>query len=123
MLAAGGRVLYSTCWIRRAENEEVVTRLLAEQAQMRRAAMPEGPALAPGALDCTVGVQLLPGAEAGRDGFYFAFLQKTTGRTPGRAPRPHSKAGGASPPHRGATRGGVTPGGVGPAEGGAGPSR
>jgi 16S rRNA (cytosine967-C5)-methyltransferase len=81
MLAAGGRLLYSTCSILPAENEEVVTRLLAEQPQMRRAAMPEGPALAPGALDCTVGVQLLPGAEAGTDGFYYACLEKTTAGT------------------------------------------
>ncbi|HUE47857.1 MAG TPA: 16S rRNA (cytosine(967)-C(5))-methyltransferase RsmB [Steroidobacteraceae bacterium] len=81
MLAAGGRLLYSTCSILPAENQEVVTRLLAEQPQMRRAAMPEGPALAPGALDCTVGVQLLPGAEAGTDGFYYACLEKTTAGT------------------------------------------
>jgi 16S rRNA (cytosine967-C5)-methyltransferase len=81
MLAAGGRLLYSTCSILPAENEEVVTRLLAEQPQMRRAAMPGGPALAPGALDCTVGVQLLPGAEAGTDGFYYACLEKTTAGT------------------------------------------
>jgi len=81
MLAAGGRLLYSTCSILPAENEEVVTRLLAEQPQIRRAAMPEGPALAPGALDCTVGVQLLPGAEAGTDGFYYACLEKTTAGT------------------------------------------
>jgi len=81
MLAAGGRLLYSTCSILPAENEEVVTRLLAEQPQMRRAAMPQGPALAPGALDCTVGVQLLPGAEAGTDGFYYACLEKTTAGT------------------------------------------
>ncbi len=81
MLAAGGRLLYSTCSILPAENEEVVTGLLAEQPQMRRAAMPEGPALAPGALDCSVGVQLLPGAEAGTDGFYYACLEKTTAGT------------------------------------------
>ncbi len=81
MLTAGGRLLYSTCSILPAENEEVVTRLLAEQPQMRRAAMPEGLALAPGALDCTVGVQLLPGAEAGTDGFYYACLEKTTAGT------------------------------------------
>jgi len=81
MLAAGGRLLYSTCSVLPAENEEVVTRLLAEQPQMRRAAMPEGPALAPGALDCTVGLQLLPGAEAGTDGFYYACLEKTTDGT------------------------------------------
>jgi len=81
MLAPGGRLLYSTCSILPAENEEVVTRLLAQEPQMRRAAMPSGAALAPGALDRTVGVQLLPGAEAGTDGFYYACLEKTTAGT------------------------------------------
>ncbi len=81
MLAPGGRLLYSTCSILPAENEEVVTRLLAQEPQMRRAAMPRGAALAPGALDRTVGVQLLPGAEAGTDGFYYACLEKTTAGT------------------------------------------
>jgi len=81
MLARGGRLLYSTCSILPAENEEVVTLLLAQEPQLRRAAMPSGPTLAPGALDCTVGVQLLPGAEAGTDGFYYACLEKTTAGT------------------------------------------
>jgi len=35
----------------------------------------------PGAVDCAVGVQLLPGAEAGTDGFYYACLEKTTAGT------------------------------------------
>jgi 16S rRNA C967 or C1407 C5-methylase (RsmB/RsmF family) len=32
----------------------------------------------PGALQCPTGVQLLPGAGAGTDGFYYACLEKTT---------------------------------------------
>jgi len=73
--------VYSTCSILARENEEVVTRLLAAEPQMAVAAMPEGPALAPGALDCAVGVQLLPGAEAGRTASIYACLEKTTAGT------------------------------------------
>ncbi len=32
----------------------------------------------PGAIACTHGLQLLPGGEAGTDGFYYACLEKDT---------------------------------------------
>jgi 16S rRNA (cytosine967-C5)-methyltransferase len=76
-LAPGGRLLYSTCSLLPQENEAVVQGLLREVPQLR--AVPLQPAmLAPGAALRPVGVQLLPGAQAGTDGFYYACLEKTT---------------------------------------------
>ena len=78
LLAPGGRLVYSTCSVLPAENEVVVAQLLEREPAMRVAAMPEAASFAPGALACAIGVQLLPGAEAGTDGFYYACLEKTT---------------------------------------------
>ncbi len=78
LLAPGGRLLYCTCSVVPEENEQVITRLLEEMPQLRPAAMPRGSALAPGGIDRAVGVQLLPGADAGTDGFYYACLENTT---------------------------------------------
>lgn len=81
MLAAGGRLVYCTCSVLPEENEEVVQRFLKEAPGMSAGEMPRAAALAPGARDRAVGVQLLPGAEAGTDGFYYACLEKTTAGT------------------------------------------
>jgi 16S rRNA (cytosine967-C5)-methyltransferase len=78
LLAPGGRLVYSTCSVLPEENEEVVRHLLAAVPQLRLAPWPKAAELAPGAIDSRVGVQLLPGAEAGTDGFYYACLEKTT---------------------------------------------
>ena len=78
MLAAGGRLVYCTCSVLPQENEAVVGTLLERTPHMALARMPPAAQLAPGALERPVGVQLLPGAEAGTDGFYYACLEKTT---------------------------------------------
>jgi 16S rRNA (cytosine967-C5)-methyltransferase len=78
MLAPGGRLLYSTCSVLPQENEGTVQRLLEMEPGLAVAKMPRAADLAPGALERPVGIQLLPGAEAGTDGFYYACLEKTT---------------------------------------------
>ena len=84
MLASGGRLVYCTCSVLAAENEEVIERLLASEPSARVAAMPPAAQLAPGARDRRIGIQLIPGSQAGSDGFYYACLEKTTARNPGK---------------------------------------
>ncbi|MDQ2776490.1 MAG: hypothetical protein M3Y57_16475 [Acidobacteriota bacterium] len=57
-LAAGGKLLYATCSMEREENEDVVTKVLAETPRLR----------------CTREMWRLPGRDEG-DGFYAALLQ------------------------------------------------
>jgi 16S rRNA (cytosine967-C5)-methyltransferase len=78
MLASGGRLLYATCSVLRAENDEVVRGFLAEEASARLAGID---LLPPGAVRTTSGIQLLPGARAGTDGFHYACLEKATAGT------------------------------------------
>jgi 16S rRNA (cytosine967-C5)-methyltransferase len=78
LLAPGGRLVYSTCSVLPEENGEVVARLLGREPALKVAPMPRDAPLAPGAIESGPGVQLLPGSEAGSDGFYYACLEKTT---------------------------------------------
>ena len=78
MLAPGGRLLYSTCSVLPEENEGAITAFLESGSGVRTVGLPEWALRIPGALERSVGLQLLPGATAGTDGFYYACLEKTT---------------------------------------------
>jgi 16S rRNA (cytosine967-C5)-methyltransferase len=78
LLETGGRLLYATCSVLRAENDAVVTRFLATHPD----ATIVDPELDGGAdaLSYSVdmagpGIQLLPGS-AGTDGFYYALMER-----------------------------------------------
>ena len=82
-LAPGGRLLYCTCSVLPQENDGVIDRFM-NSPGARPQVLPPHELLAaagldvPGAIVCTHGVQLLPGCEAGTDGFYYACLKKDT---------------------------------------------
>jgi 16S rRNA (cytosine967-C5)-methyltransferase len=76
LLSVGGRLVYSTCSIFPEENQEVVASLLTAHPELRLTSPPLAPP--PGTEVLPLGWQLLPGAEAGTDGFYYACLEKTT---------------------------------------------
>jgi 16S rRNA (cytosine967-C5)-methyltransferase len=78
MLVPGGRMLYATCSVLRAENDEVVRRFLAETGSARQVTIERLP---PGAVRTDSGIQMLPGARAGTDGFHYACLEKATAGT------------------------------------------
>lgn len=71
MLAPGGRLLYATCSIFRAENEAVVAALLDTHADARALPVAECHGRTAGS-----GRQNLPGNK-GMDGFYYALVEKT----------------------------------------------
>ncbi len=70
LLAPGGRLLYVTCSLLAAENQDRIGAFLARRADAR-----ELPIAAHWGLGCTHGRQLLP-TPGGSDGFYFALLGK-----------------------------------------------
>jgi 16S rRNA (cytosine967-C5)-methyltransferase len=83
LLAPGGRLLYCTCSVLPQENDVVIGRFSADLGARVRVLPPDrllsvAGLQVPGATVCTHGVQLLPGCEAGTDGFYYACVQKNT---------------------------------------------
>jgi 16S rRNA (cytosine967-C5)-methyltransferase len=70
LLAPGGRLVYATCSVLRAENEAVVAAFREKCAEARVVAVPDTYGVAAGD-----GRQHLPGAE-GLDGFYYAAIEK-----------------------------------------------
>lgn len=72
LLAPGGRLLYATCSVLRAENDAVVEGLCAGRRDVRVLPISEN---LPG-IPTTVGRQWLPSTD-GNDGFYYALLEKS----------------------------------------------
>jgi len=70
LLAPGGKLIYITCSLLRAENEAMVAGLLASQPEARAL-----PITLPVGQPATIGWQILPG-DGDLDGMYYAVLEK-----------------------------------------------
>jgi 16S rRNA (cytosine967-C5)-methyltransferase len=79
VLAPGGRLLYATCSLCADENERLVGEFLAATPAALSLPPPAGLELPPGAVALPLGWQLLPGAAAGTDGFYYASIGRRGG--------------------------------------------
>lgn len=76
LLRTGGRLIYCTCSVLPEENEGVVSAFLAAEPRAAAGNWTEGAPRPPGLLARAVGWQLLPGGDAGTDGFYYACLER-----------------------------------------------
>jgi 16S rRNA (cytosine967-C5)-methyltransferase len=74
-LAPDGLLVYATCSVLPAENEAVVAEFLTSEPRAASEPWPQALPRPPGAIATGHGTQLLPGAEAGTDGFYYALLR------------------------------------------------
>ena len=77
MLKPGGRLLYSTCSLLPAENEQLLAAALASSRHARIVPLEGLSPLPAHARARALGLQLLPGAEAQSDGFYYACVTVT----------------------------------------------
>lgn len=77
LLASGGRLLYVTCSVLAAENDEVISRFLANNDNAQEDQVLQNYNIRDLMRDKTCGQQVLPGT-AGLDGFYFAGLVKVS---------------------------------------------
>jgi 16S rRNA (cytosine967-C5)-methyltransferase len=75
LLARGGRLLYATCSILRAENQRVIEAFLASRSDAVEADAPPDLRMIGSRNPGEPGMQILPGA-AGMDGFYYACLER-----------------------------------------------
>jgi 16S rRNA (cytosine967-C5)-methyltransferase len=76
LLRPGGRLIYCTCSVLPEENEQVIAAFMRDKPRAIAAEWSAGLTRPPGLLDRAVGWQLLPGGDAGTDGFYYAGLHK-----------------------------------------------
>ena len=87
MLAPGGRLIYATCSVLPAENQSVLAEFLKKHRRAQSvpvtlaAEVPGAQVTGASANGRGTGVQLLPGPEAGTDGFHYACVEKTTDGT------------------------------------------
>ncbi len=77
LLAPGGRLLYVTCSVLAAENDEVIGAFLSRCADARENDLLPNNNISDVMRQRTCGYQVLPGS-SGMDGFYFACLEKVS---------------------------------------------